>query len=108
MDDSVRARRVAETIRNLAAEGLQVDPTDMLMLEAYIRGTVTSIDMLTHARQFTTADEYHDWLLEQGDSRSGAVSESRHRYEINLSNSFSHLLSQEGDPNVLFEHRSKY
>jgi len=64
MYDSVRARQAAETIRDLAAEGLRFDQKDMLMLEAYIRGTLSSIDMLTHALQFATADEYHDWLRE--------------------------------------------
>ena len=64
MRGSVRARRAGEIIRNLAAEGLRVEHADMLMLKAYIRRAVTGIDMLNHVLQFTTADEYHDWLLE--------------------------------------------
>jgi len=72
----VRARRAAETIRNLAVEGLQVDHVDMLMLKAYIRGAVTGIDMLNHVLQFTTADEYYDWLLEHQETHAD-VSRSR-------------------------------
>jgi len=64
MYHNLRSEVVSQIITCLAAEGLHVADADILILEAYIRGTLTSIDFLAHSRQFATLAEYEDWLLE--------------------------------------------
>lgn len=63
MCDGERGHRGAEAVKDLIFDGFQISHEDMLMLEGYIRGTISGVDMLTYAHQFTTADAYRDWLI---------------------------------------------
>ena len=67
MFQSLRGSHAQKMIDNLLADGVQINHEDQVMLYAYIRGTVSALDLLAHARQFPTADAYHEWLNENSD-----------------------------------------
>jgi len=57
-----RERHVAQMLASSRLEGIEPDETDQLLLQGYVKGTVSLEDLLTHARQFATAAAYDEWL----------------------------------------------
>lgn len=58
----LRGKRVAQMINDLEDEGIAVSASDEAMLRAYVRGTISGPDLLTHATQFDDLSSYQDWL----------------------------------------------
>jgi len=73
---SLRGKRVAQTINSLEEEGIVVSESDEAMLRAYVRGTISGQDLLAHVAQFSDLSSYQDWLHGRlGESRLANATE---------------------------------
>jgi hypothetical protein len=65
---NMRGERVAHMINALRNEGVVVGDTDIIMLNAFVKGEVSGQDLLAHACQFCTLSSYQEWLKKSFES----------------------------------------
>ena len=81
MIDAQYQMQVARVIDALSSSGIEVAESDLIMLRAFSRQTVSATDMLAHAHQFVSVQDYEDWQKQQaavsGDGEDSAATFER-------------------------------
>jgi hypothetical protein len=65
---NVREQQVAFLFERLRKEGARVEEQDRIILNTYVKGSLSGIDLLAHACQFAQVSSYRDWMLSRDPS----------------------------------------
>lgn len=57
-----KTRRVKYILACLRSESIEPDESDMVLIQAYIDGTISLKDLISHTLQFSTEMQYHEWI----------------------------------------------
>lgn len=60
---NVREQQVTFLFERLREEGSHLDERDRIILNTYVRGSISGVDMLAHACQFPDVTSYRNWML---------------------------------------------
>lgn len=90
-----RVERVSYILLRLRSEQVQPDDSDMLLLQAYINSDISLTDLLGHARQFATEEQYREWMVNahhlNGDDSQTANAEDQFLIEVEALMKRKHL-----------------
>lgn len=81
-----RNERIGYILFRLRSEEIEPDESDMLLLQAYIDSRISMADLLGHALQFSTQEQYEEWMLNttrvDDDDRQTAAVENQFLLEL--------------------------